>query len=57
MNDLSIELTRFRNLRPMRLSRRSQPFDSDEFIFELKVDGFRAFAYLENGQGQLISRH
>src|SRR5262249_22344032 len=43
------------NLRPMRLSRRSQPFDSDDYIFELKIDGFRALAHVEAGQGQLIS--
>lgn len=40
----------------MRLSRRSEPFDSDLFIFELKIDGFRALAHLESGQGRLISR-
>jgi hypothetical protein len=34
----------------MRLSRRSGPFDSDEYIFELKIDGFRSLAYIENGQ-------
>jgi hypothetical protein len=35
--------TRFvlpRTLRPMRLSRRAEPFDSDQFIYELKIDGF-----------------
>jgi hypothetical protein len=29
-----------RNLRPILLSPRIEPFDSDQFIFELKVDGF-----------------
>ena len=46
-----------RNLRPMRLSRRSEPFDSDEFIYELKVDGFRALAHIAGGRGELISRN
>src|SRR5262244_3585925 len=41
----------------MRLSRRSEPFDSDEFIYELKIDGFRALAYIENGQCDLVSRN
>ena len=41
----------------MRLSRRAEPFDSDEFIFELKIDGFRALAHIEAGQGELISRN
>jgi ATP-dependent DNA ligase len=41
----------------MRLSRRSEPFDSDEFVYELKVDGFRALAHLEGGKGELFSRN
>ena len=41
----------------MRLSRRSEPFDSDQHIFELKIDGFRALAHIDSGQGQLISRN
>jgi len=46
-----------RNLRPIRLSRRSEPFDSADFIYELKIDGFRALAYIVAGQGELISRN
>jgi len=46
-----------RNLRPIRLSRRNEPFDSDQFIFELKIDGFRALARIDAGQGQLIARN
>jgi len=46
-----------RNLRPIRLSRRSEPFDSDQFIYELKIDGFRALAHLQDGRGELISRN
>jgi bifunctional non-homologous end joining protein LigD len=46
-----------RNLRPIRLSRRSEPFDSDEFIYELKVDGFRALAHIDGQQGELVSRN
>src|SRR5437016_955134 len=46
-----------RNLRPMRLSRRSEPFDSDDFVYELKIDGFRALAHIESGRGELISRN
>src|SRR5262249_61889049 len=44
-------------LRPIRLSRRIEPFDSDQFIFELKVDGFRALAHIEGGRCELISRN
>ena len=45
-----------RNLRPYRLSRRPGPLDSDQFIFEFKVDGFRALAHIEAGHGELIPR-
>jgi bifunctional non-homologous end joining protein LigD len=45
------------NTRPIRLSRRAEAFDSDEFIYELKIDGFRALAYIENGQCDLVSRN
>jgi bifunctional non-homologous end joining protein LigD len=41
----------------MRLSRRSEPFDSDLFIYELKVDGFRALAHIDAGEGELVSRN
>src|SRR5215469_13602090 len=41
----------------MRLSRRPEPFDSDEFIYELKIDGFRALAYIENSQCDLVLRN
>jgi len=41
----------------MRLSRRSEPFNSHEFIYELKIDGFRALAHITDGRGELISRN
>jgi bifunctional non-homologous end joining protein LigD len=41
----------------MRLSRRSEPFDSELFIYELKIDGFRALAHIHTGQGELVSRN
>src|SRR5690349_19857630 len=46
-----------RNLRPMRLSRRAEPFDSELFLYELKIDGFRALAHIEAGNGELVSRN
>src|SRR5262245_305498 len=42
---------------PIRLSRRSEPFDSDEYLYELKIDGFRALAHISDGSGELISRN
>jgi bifunctional non-homologous end joining protein LigD len=41
----------------MRLSRRSEPFDSDLFIYELKIDGFRALGHIEDAKGELVSRN
>ena len=42
---------------PMPLQRRSLPFDDPEWIYELKMDGFRALAVIEHGRAQLISRN
>jgi len=33
-----------------------QPFDDPNFLFELKHDGFRALAYINDGRCELISR-
>jgi len=41
----------------MRLSRRLEPFDSDEYLYELKIDGFRTLAHITDGKGELISRN
>lgn len=41
----------------MRLSRRARAFDSEDFIFELKLDGWRALAVMEGGQCTLVSRN
>jgi bifunctional non-homologous end joining protein LigD len=45
-------------LTPMRLLRFPKPFDrDDDFIFEPKIDGFRALAQIERGRCTLISRN
>jgi len=41
---------------PIRLSRRTRPFDSRDYIYEIKFDGFRALAFVENGACQMVSR-
>jgi bifunctional non-homologous end joining protein LigD len=41
---------------PINPSRIAAPFDHDDFVFELKHDGFRAVAYIEDGACRLISR-
>jgi len=41
----------------MPLLKRAAPFDDPAWIFELKYDGFRALAVIENGRAQLPSRN
>ena len=41
----------------MRLGQVEKAFDHADYIFELKHDGFRAVAYLYNGECKLISRN
>lgn len=43
-------------VRPM-LARPSLPFDSSEYLFEVKWDGIRALAFVESEGYRLISRH
>ena len=41
---------------PTKLSLCAQPFDSPDWVFELKHDGFHVLAYLDDGNCKLISR-
>src|SRR5437667_10639884 len=45
------------HFQPMPLQRRSLPFDDPDWIYELKMDGFRALAVIEHGRARLISRN
>jgi bifunctional non-homologous end joining protein LigD len=42
--------------RPMTLLRIQEPFNNPDWIFELKLDGFRALAHIEGHRCRLISR-
>src|SRR5262245_3742368 len=44
-------------LRPMRLLRLPEPFDHEEFFYEVKFDGFRALAHIDGHHCQLVSRN
>jgi hypothetical protein len=48
-----------RNLRPcgFHAVHVHSTFDSDDFIFEVEFDGFRALAFIENGTCDLVSRN
>jgi bifunctional non-homologous end joining protein LigD len=41
----------------MRLRLVKEPFDYPDYIFELKMDGFRAMIYIRGGECKLISRN
>ena len=45
------------SFQPMPLLQRATPFDDRDWIFELKYDGFRALAVIEDGRAQLLSRN
>lgn len=44
-------------VQPIAPVRRTEPFDDPDWLFDLKYDGFRALAYLEQGRCWLISRN
>src|SRR5947208_8665161 len=45
------------SFQPMPLLKRATPFDDPDWIYELKMDGFRALAVIEHGRAQLLSRN
>src|SRR4051795_6961519 len=42
---------------PMRLLRVPEPLDHPDFLYEVKHDGFRSLAYIEDGRCRLVSRN
>ena len=44
-------------VRPQPLVRIPEPFNDEAWGWELKLDGFRALAYIENGACRLVSRN
>ena len=44
------------DIRSAELIRLRVPFDSDGYVYELKMDGFRALAYVSGDDVHLVSR-
>jgi bifunctional non-homologous end joining protein LigD len=42
---------------PMLAESVNEPFDSKDWLFEIKWDGYRAIAFIENGKARLVSRN
>jgi bifunctional non-homologous end joining protein LigD len=43
-------------IKPMLATLTDKPFDNDDWIYEVKWDGYRALSYLNNGKVDLLSR-
>jgi bifunctional non-homologous end joining protein LigD len=46
-----------RNVTPMLATLVDEPFDSKDWFFEVKFDGYRALAYIEDGKVRYVSRN
>jgi ATP-dependent DNA ligase len=44
-------------VQPIIPTRRKEPFDDPEWLFEFKYDGFRALCYLDQGGCRFVSRN
>lgn len=43
-----MDLFAYQNIKPMLISEMTEPFNDPDWIFELKLDGIRCIAYLDN---------
>ncbi|MCU1305864.1 MAG: dependent ligase, partial [Acidobacteriaceae bacterium] len=46
-----------RRIQPMLATLVDKPFDGDEWLFEVKFDGYRSIAFIEDGDLRLVSRN
>lgn len=52
-----MEKSKFLSLKPMLLEEVSKPFNSRDYIYELKFDGIRSLIFIENGEIIIRSRN
>jgi bifunctional non-homologous end joining protein LigD len=55
-SDRKAELTALRQLRPMLAKSANNAFNDPKWIFEIKLDGYRALALVDQASARLISR-
>ena len=46
-----------KTIKPMLATLVDEPFDNDGWLYEVKWDGYRALAFVQNGQAELLSRN
>lgn len=57
INELGVKAQMPKKIEPMKAFLAKEPFDSPDWLFELKWDGIRAISYLNNGQLSILSRN
>src|SRR5687768_1393224 len=53
----AVKATAPQDLKPMLATLVDEPFNGEDWQFELKLDGYRALAYLKNGKAEIRSRN